>query len=161
MAHDGTSLDDVDRAILYHLQEDARRTTNADISDALDVSATTVGQRIADLEERGVIVTHESRVDYERAGFPHRLLLFCTAEQAARPPVAEEVLDLHGVIDVRELVTGEHNLHVEIVGRTRDEIVDTIASIEDNGVEVAESELVKNEYSQPFDHFRPGGEFDD
>lgn len=155
MADDRTALDDVDREILYHLQRDARQTTNAEISDEVGVSATTVGQRIADLEERGVIVTHESRVDYERAGFPHRLLLFCTADPVARPAIAEEILDLDGVVDVRELVTGEHNLHVEVVARTRDAVVDTIAQIEESGVDVDDSELVKDEYSRPFDSFRP------
>ncbi|SDQ62113.1 Lrp/AsnC family transcriptional regulator [Natronobacterium texcoconense] len=155
MVDETTALDEVERSILYHLQEDARNVTNAEISEAVGVSATTVGQRIADLEERGIVDTYHTMVDYERSGFPHRILLFCSVHPDDRHDAADDVIDVHGVISVRELITGNRNLHVEIVGRTREEIVDTISAIEHNGIAVEDSELIKNESRRPFDDFDP------
>lgn len=157
MADDSTVLDEVERRILYHLQRDARNTTNAEISDRVGVSATTVGQRIGDLEERGIIKTHHTMVDYERSGFPHRILLFCSVDPNDRRRIADDIIERRGVTSVRELISGDRNLHVEVVGRTRDELVETIAAIESDGVAVEDSELIKTERRQPFDDFRPGG----
>lgn len=155
MADDTITLDDIDRAILYELQIDARNTTNAEISEKVGVSATTVGQRIENLEDSGIIVTYHTMVNYERAGFPHRVLLFCTVHPDDRYDAADEILHFQGVISVRELISGECNLHIEAVGRTRDEIVETISTIEKNGVDVIDTEMIKNEWRQPFDNFDP------
>lgn len=155
MAGDSTALDELEREILYRLQCDARNVTNAELSDAVGVSATTIGQRIDDLEERGVIKTYHTMVNYETSGFPHRILLFCTVDPADRHTAADDIIDQYGVISVRELISGDRNLHVEIVGRTREEIVDTIAAIETCGIDVADSEMIKNETRNPFDSFRP------
>ncbi|GAB3666755.1 Lrp/AsnC family transcriptional regulator [Halopiger thermotolerans] len=157
MSGDSTDLDELERNILYRLQRDARNVTNASISDAIGVSATTVGQRIDDLEERGVIKTYHTMVDYETGGFPHRILLFCTVDPVDRHDAMDEVIDHHGVISVRELISGDRNLHVEVVGRTRDEVVDTIADIESIGVDVEDSEMIKAETREPFDDFQPDG----
>lgn len=154
MSDDSTALDEVERNILYHLQTDPRNITNAEISDRIGVSATTVGQRIDDLEARGIIRTYHTMVDYERSGFPHRLLLFCTVDLNDRRDIADELVEQHGVTSVRELITGDQNLHVEIVGRTREEIVDTITAIEADGVTVVDSELIKSERRRPFDDFQ-------
>lgn len=155
MTDDRTVLDEAEREILHHLQDDARSTTNAEISEKVGLSATTVGQRISELEDRGVIKTYHTMVDYEASGFPHRALLFCTVDAVDRREVGDELIEQHGVISIRELISGERNLHVEIVGRTRDEIVDTITAVEDCGVEVVDSEMIKNEERKPFDAFRP------
>lgn len=158
MADDSTALDEVDREILHYLQSDARNTTNADISEEVGVSATTVGQRISDLQDEGVIQTFHTMVDYEAGGFPHRLLVFCTVDPADRHEAADALLEQHGVISVRELITGECNMHVEVVGRSRQEVVETIGAIGDHGVDVVDSEMVKNEIRRPFDDFRPDDE---
>ncbi|PSQ16368.1 transcriptional regulator, partial [Halobacteriales archaeon QS_8_69_26] len=52
MTHD---LDNIDRGILYMLQEDARNTTSADIADKTGVSASTIRNRLERLEGDGVI----------------------------------------------------------------------------------------------------------
>ena len=49
------SLDDVDRGILFLLQEDARNTTIAEIAAEVEVSNSTVRNRIERLEESRVI----------------------------------------------------------------------------------------------------------
>jgi|AntDeeMetagen134_2_1112570.scaffolds.fasta_scaffold05149_4 DNA-binding Lrp family transcriptional regulator len=155
MPNNSIPLDETERAILYYLQNDARNITNAEIADKIDVSATTVGQRINDLEDRGIIQNYHTMVDYERGGFPHRILLLCTVQPDNRAEAADDVIDIDGVISVRELITGEENLHVEIIGHTREEVVDTISNIEQVGIEVVDSEIIKNECRQPFDSLKP------
>ena len=156
MGDSPTALDEVDRKILYHLQEDARNTTNTDLSDVVGVSATTIGQRIDDLEEDGTIQTYEAMLNYEQAGFPHRILLLCSVDPADRQEAADAIIDQHRVVSVRELISGEQNLHVEIVGRSRDEAVRSITAIEEAGVNVETSELIKSESRNPFDEFASG-----
>lgn len=156
MSHATNPLDEIEQAILYHLQADARNVTNTEISEHVDVSATTVGQRIADLEARGIIENYHTMVDYERSGFPHRILLRCTVPPDDRRETADELIDQHRVISVRELIAGNRNLNVEIVGHTRDELVETIATIERAGATVVDSEIIKNELRRPFDGFQPG-----
>lgn len=51
----GRDLDDVDRSILYMLQQDARNSTAQDIADRAGVSASTVRNRIDQLEADGII----------------------------------------------------------------------------------------------------------
>jgi DNA-binding Lrp family transcriptional regulator len=155
MSDERTVLDEIDKAILYHLQTSAREITNAEISDRVGVSATTIGQRIEDLQNEGVIKDYVTAVDYERAGYPHQMLLFCTVNPDDRHEAGNRIIDEHGVVSVRELISGERNLHVEIVGRTREEVVETIGAIEQNGVSVESSELIKDERRQPFDQFGP------
>jgi len=70
MPNNSIPLDETERAILYYLQNDARNITNAEIADKIDVSATTVGQRINDLEDRGIIQNYHTMVDYERVVSP-------------------------------------------------------------------------------------------
>ena len=89
-----SKLDEVDRAILHALQEDARNNTNAAISESVSVSASTVGKRIARLEDRGVIKAHRSEIDYEKAGFPMQVLFVCTASIAEREDLIERTLDV-------------------------------------------------------------------
>ncbi|WP_238532882.1 Lrp/AsnC family transcriptional regulator [Halalkalicoccus jeotgali] len=66
-------LDDLDREILYELQQDARKTTHEEISTTVGVSQSTVRNRITALEEAGVIKTYAPELDYERAGFSLRV----------------------------------------------------------------------------------------
>lgn len=148
---DRIEMDDVDRRILFELQCDARHLTNAEISEQVGVSATTVGQRIDNLQDAGVIQGYHTSLDYEKAGFPHHVLLLCTVPPTNRFEATENIIDIRGVVRVQELIKGEQNIHVEIVGRTREEIVETIGAIEESGIDVAGSEMVKTEHLQPFD----------
>ena len=44
------------------------------------------------------------------------MLLFCTAPIPDRGDLISDILDIHGVVSVQELVTGEENLLVTAVG---------------------------------------------
>jgi DNA-binding Lrp family transcriptional regulator len=96
-------LDDLDRQILYQLQADARRTSSGDIAERMDVSSSTVRNRIARLEEQGVIRSYHADVDYERAGFQLYTQIVCTAPIPERETLAETALEVSGVVEVQEV----------------------------------------------------------
>jgi DNA-binding Lrp family transcriptional regulator len=144
-----SKLDEVDQAILHALQEDARYNTNAAISDRVSVSASTVGKRIAKLEDQGIIKGHRSEIDYEAAGFPLQVLFICTVKIADRESLVKQTLGLNGVINVRELMTGQENVHIEVVGATNDDITHIAYELDDMGYTVTDEILMRAEYTQP------------
>ncbi|ODR80323.1 transcriptional regulator [Haladaptatus sp. W1] len=147
------TLDEVDRGILHLLQQDARNVTTTEIGDAVGVSASTVGNRLRELREKGVIDGYYPQIDYHDAGFPLRVLFICTAPIPDREALAERALDAPGVVTVKEIMAGVENLHVEAVATTRDDVADVARKLDELGLEVVEEVLVKNEHVQPFDHF--------
>ncbi len=154
MSHD--TLDDVDRGILHLLQEDARNMTTTEIGDAVGVSASTVGNRLQRLEESGVIRGYHPQIDYHDAGFPLRVLFICTASIPEREELAAEALDAPGVVNVKEIMVGVQNLHVEAVATTREDVTTIGKKLDEIGLDVVDELLVKDELRQPYDHFGEG-----
>lgn len=146
-------LDEVDRAILHALQEDARNATTTGIGEDVGVSASTVRNRIERLEDEGVIEGYQPKLNYEHAGFPLRLVFICTAPPDDRSALAETVLDVHGVLDVRELVTSEQNLLVEAVAMDTTDVVEITRLLNEQAIDVVSSEIVASHHSQPFGYF--------
>ena len=146
-------LDNVDRGILYMLQEDARNTTSADIADKTGVSASTIRNRLERLETDGVVKGYHPEIDYGAANLPLRVMFVITAPPKQRSDVMEKLLDVQGVIDIREMVTGRRNIQTEVVGRDTSDIVRITDAIHDLGVEVESSEIMKRRRIQPFNHF--------
>jgi DNA-binding Lrp family transcriptional regulator len=153
-------LDSIDRAILFALQEDARHNTNAEISEQVDVSASTVGKRIAALEARGAITGYRPELDYEEAGFTLHALFVCTAPIADRRDLIDETLDVPGVVNVRELMTGQENVHILVTGASNDDITRIAHALDDMGFSASDEILMRAEYNQPSVHFGAMG-FDD
>jgi Lrp/AsnC family leucine-responsive transcriptional regulator len=151
MAED--DIDDVDRAILHALQADARNTSSGDIAERTGTSDSTVRKRIQRLESEGVIKGYSADVDYQRSGYPLRMLLFCTASIPERGDLLPEILTIDGVVSVQELVTGEQNLLVTVVGESDDDITPVAQELLDMGVTVADEVLVRSHESTPFSAF--------
>lgn len=150
-------LDDVDKGIIYLLQQDARKRTVADISDRVGVSSSTVANRIDRLEERGVIQGYHTIVDYMEAGLGHHLLVTATVPLAEREELLADIMETSGVVSVRELLTNNANLSLEVVGHTQEEIEDTLAELDSHGVQIERTEIMKQELAKPYNHF--GQEF--
>ncbi|MFB6141030.1 MAG: Lrp/AsnC family transcriptional regulator [Halosimplex sp.] len=146
-------LDDVDREILAALQEDARNLSSGEIADRTDASSSTVRKRIQRLESEGVIKGYSADVDYQKSGYPLRMLLFCTAPIPERGDLIGDILDISGVISVQELVTGEQNLLVTAVGESDDDITPVAQELLDMGLTVADEVLVRSHETTPFDDF--------
>lgn len=143
------SLDEIDHAILHALQEDARNNTNATISERVSVSDSTVGKRISRMEDGGIIKGYQPTIDYDEAGFPIQVLFICTAAIAERESLIENTLGLDGVINVRELMTGEKNVHILVIGSSNDDITRIAHELDNMGYRVTDEILMRDEYNQP------------
>ncbi|WP_226022680.1 Lrp/AsnC family transcriptional regulator [Halomicrobium salinisoli] len=146
-------LDNVDRGILHELQVDARNRTAQEIADKVDVSASTVRNRIRELEDGGVIEGYHPKIDYEAADLPLQILFVCSAPPAERAEIVEKILDVRGVVDVRETLTGSCNLYVEAVGTGTSDTVRITDALHETGLSIDSSEIMRQRRVQPFNHF--------
>ncbi|MEF8788650.1 MAG: winged helix-turn-helix transcriptional regulator [Haloarculaceae archaeon] len=146
-------IDDVDRAVLHALQEDARNTSSGDIAERTGTSDSTVRKRIQRLESDGIIKGYRAEVDYQRSGYPLRMLLFCTAAIPERGDLVPRILEIDGVVSVQELVTGERNLLVTAVGRSDSDITPVAQELLEMGLTVADEVLVRSHETTPFGGF--------
>ncbi|MBX0297653.1 Lrp/AsnC family transcriptional regulator [Haloarcula nitratireducens] len=149
----GRDLDDVDRSILYLLQQDARNKTAQEIGDTAGVSASTVRNRIEQLEQDGIIKGYHPEVDYEAANLPLQVTFVISAPPTELKQYLEDIRAIQGVIDVREMLTGRRNMHVDVVGTSTSDITRITDAIHDIGVKIESSEMMRRRHVQPFNHF--------
>ena len=147
------AIDDVDEAILHALQEDARNISSGDIAERTGTSSSTVRKRIQRLESDGVVKGYSAEIDYQQSGYPLRMLLFCTAPIPERGEQIPAILDIDGVVSVQELVTGERNLLVTVVGETDSDITPVAQELLDLGLTVVDEVLVRSHETTPFGEF--------
>ncbi|SDR42751.1 Lrp/AsnC family transcriptional regulator [Natronobacterium texcoconense] len=150
---DSLTLDDVDRGILHMLQQDARNHSPAAIAEEVDVAPNTVRNRIERLEEHGVIEGYNPHINYERAGFQLHVLFVCTVPVSDRHALAEQALEIEGVVRVIEALSGSENLILEAVGEDSDDITGIATQLEDVGCTIRDEQFLKEMHVQPFDHF--------
>ncbi|WP_336000071.1 Lrp/AsnC family transcriptional regulator [Halorientalis halophila] len=152
---DIVELDALDRHIVYRLQENARKTSASTIAEETNVAASTVRNRISQLEEKGVIEGYYLDVNYERAGFQLHTLIVCNAEIPERESLSRRALEIEGVVAVREVMTGSENVHVEVVGRDGDDLSRIGQELDALGLEVVDEDIIRNEYVHPYEGFSP------
>ncbi len=145
--------DDVDKAIIHALQEDARNMSSGDIAERTGTSDSTVRKRIQRLESEGIIKGYSAEIDYQRSGYPLRMLLYCTAPIPERGDHIPDILDIDGVVSVQELVTGNENLLVTAVGESDDDITPVAQKLLDMGLSVSDEVLVRGHETTPFGGF--------
>lgn len=148
-------LDDLDRHIIYRLQQNARKTSASTIAEEKGVAASTVRNRIGRLEEAGVIDGYYLDVDYERAGFQLHTLIVCNAPIPEREQLARDALEIAGVVAVREVMTGSENVHVEVVGRDGDDLSRIGQELDALGLAVVDEDIIRSEYVHPYEGFAP------
>ena len=146
-------LDDLDRAILHALQDNARKMSTSTIADRMDVASSTVRTRIRNLEEAGVITGYHAEVDYEAADFQLHTLIVCTAPVPDRERLAQAALETEGVVAVREVMTGNENVHVEVVGCDGDDLSRIGRELDEIGFEIEDEDIIRNEYVRPYSGF--------
>jgi DNA-binding Lrp family transcriptional regulator len=149
----GRDLDDVDRSVLYLLQQDARNTTAQDMADSVGVSASTIRNRIDQLEADGIIEGYHPEIDYEAANLPLQITFVISAPPTELQDYSEQIRRIQGVIDVREMLTGRRNIHVDVVGTSSNDITRITDAIHELGVEIESSEMLRRRHVQPFNHF--------
>lgn len=107
----------LDRRILRALQEDARRS-NRQLARELDVAATTVGNHLADLEERGVVRGYRADIDYRKLGLGLVAVTRIKARGEALPAIVRALTEHPSLTHVYE-ITGEFD--VMVIGRFANE----------------------------------------
>lgn len=148
-----TPLDDLDRGILQLLQRDARNLTAVDLAEKVGTSDGTVRNRIRNLEKRGIVEGYVPIVDYEAAGYPLQLRIMCSAPIVEREQLAEEAIEVAGVVEVHEVMTGRNNVEVKAVATRHDDLTRIATTLDSMGLEVESEELIRHHYFRPFDHF--------
>jgi DNA-binding Lrp family transcriptional regulator len=151
------ALDEVDRGILFALQQDARNTPIADIAEEVEVSASTVRNRIERLEDEGIIEGYYPKINYEEANYPLHVLFVCSAPAEERETLAREAITQHGVVDVREMLTSKRNIHVEVIATDTRDMTRITNDLSKMGFEIDSSEIMTNHYTRPWSEF----EYDD
>lgn len=149
----GRDLDAVDRSIIYLLQRDARHKTVKEIADKVGVSTSTVRNRINRLEEDGIIKGYHPEIDYEAVNLPLQLVFVITPPPNKLQEYSKQIRGIQGVVDVREMLTGRRNLHVDVVGTSVSDMTRITDAIHDVGVEIESAEMTRKRHIQPFDHF--------
>ena len=150
-------LDNVDKGILYLLQKDARRNTTEDMAEKVGVSSSTVANRINSLEERGVIIDYHPIIKYSETGLGHHLLVTATVPLQDREKMVDDLMEVSGIVSIRELLTNSENLSLEVVGRTSEDIEETLETLDSLGADIERMEMMKQEQTNPYNHF--GEEF--
>lgn len=148
-------LDEVDRRIIYRLMEDARNTSAPDIAEEVNVSAGTIRNRIHRLEDLGILSGYHAGVNFELADGKLTNVFVCSAPVTDREKSAKQVLQIPGVIDVRELMAGQRNLHVTAIGNDMNDMTRIARAIEALGIEIEDEDLVQRQYSRPYHYFGP------
>ena len=147
-------IDRTDMAILYLLQENARNHTTEAIAEKVGVSSTTVGTRIRNMEEEGIIKGYNPVINYERIGFDHHYVAICTVPLETHEEYTKEIIEnVSGVVRVRKYLTTTQNLSVEIVSFNREKFEKSLGELIDLGININRFELVNSEESCPFNHF--------
>jgi len=148
-------LDEIDRLALYYLGSDARNTTATEIAEQVNVSAGTVRNRLKQLEQHGIIRGYPAHIDYERADGLLTGLFVCSASVSERDRLTREILDISGVVNVRDVMSGDDGLHVKAVGEDTTSLQRIASEIEGLGVAIEDESLIKEEYHQPYQPYGP------
>lgn len=108
---------DLDMRLLRALRVDARRS-NRQLAADLGVAATTVGKRLADLEERGIIRGYRPDVDYRKLGLGLVAVTRIKARGEELPRIVASLTSHPQLTHVYE-TTGEFD--VMVIGRFANE----------------------------------------
>lgn len=144
-------LDDIDRIVLRHLQDDAR-LTNAELARRVDLSAQALQKRLRKLEKRGVIERYVTLVNREALGFDMLCFVQVTLrrhEPAAIARFRDVVQALPEVLECHHL-TGEYDYLLKVVVRNRKHLeqflVETLTPIP--GMDKIRTSLVLSEIKE-------------
>lgn len=145
-------LDGTDRRILHELMIDARNASASEIAEELDVSAGTVRYRIDRLEEEGIIRRYTTVIDFEQIG---RLasVFMCTVPADSREESAVAAWSIPGVMSVRVLMAGQHDLQIVAVGETTTDLREIARSLAEFEIDIQSEKLLQTEIRGSYEQF--------
>lgn len=143
-------LDEVDARILTLLQDDARYTAT-DLAAEVGVSDNTIHNRMARLEEAGAIERYTAVIDPRQVGGQFYYHFTGTTPINDRSEVAEQIISYPEVVEVTELMTGQENLHIKLVGKTDKDITRMAEQLDELNLEINDENLIRAEHTNPID----------
>jgi Lrp/AsnC family transcriptional regulator for asnA, asnC and gidA len=105
-------LDEVDRAILDHLQSDAR-TPFSEIARDVDMSSATIHARVNRLEDAGVIEGYHASLDPAALGYGSSAIIGLQVEQDREQDALDRLEAIDGVQEVH-LTTGSWDVLLRV-----------------------------------------------
>lgn len=85
--------------------------------------------------------------------FAEYTLIVCTAPIPEREELARGALDVPGVVDVQEVMTGAENVHVSAVGSDGDDLTRIGRELDELGLEFADEDIIRDTYTCPYHGF--------
>ena len=98
----------LDARLLNALLADGRASLRS-LAEELDVSVTTVSNHLSTLEDEGVVVGYEPRLDYERLGYDVTAIIHLKVEGNQLEEMTERLQGHEQVVSVYE-VTGDYDI---------------------------------------------------
>ncbi|RWZ64598.1 Lrp/AsnC family transcriptional regulator [Labedella populi] len=98
----GGTIDDVDAAIIEHLQKDARIPNNH-LAERVGIAPSTCIARVRSLIDRGVVTGFEAKVDPAALGLGLQALISVSVRSGARHRMAEFSAEMRRMPDVLQL----------------------------------------------------------
>ncbi|WP_440771438.1 winged helix-turn-helix transcriptional regulator [Natronorubrum sp. DTA28] len=148
-------LDDVNKRIIHALMGDARNTSAPMIAEEVGVSPATIRNRISQLEDAGIIRGYHANVDFDAADEMLTTLYVATAPIEERARLAQQARTITGVVNVREFMAGEENLHVLATGDTIEAVNDVARELTTLGIGIDDEKFLRTEQFQSYQPFGP------
>ena len=99
-------MDDLDRAIIAHLQTDGRMSATA-LAAEIGLSVAPCHRRIRELERSGVITGYRATLDPQKVGLGFEALVFVTLKDRSR------LKDFESAVETESLIVEAHRLFGE------------------------------------------------
>ena len=152
----GYHLDAVDSKILTLLQEDARQSATT-LAARIGVSDNTIHNRIDRLETAGVITGYRPLLDADPVGFGLHVLFICSVSINERAEVAANVRSIPEVTEVTELMSGNENLLVKVIGADDSSINRTARKLDQLRLEIEDPVIISTTHNDPIDFAQLNG----
>jgi Lrp/AsnC family transcriptional regulator for asnA, asnC and gidA len=124
-ARQQSRVDDLDLAILRHLQSDGRKSFSI-IADDLDVTVTTVSKRVKRMIRDDILLI-EGFVQYHAVGFNAPAMIGVSIEPKKIEEASRKIAALPEVV-VAAITTGEYDLILEVVCRDAGHLSELVIS---------------------------------
>jgi DNA-binding Lrp family transcriptional regulator len=127
-------MDEIDRAILHHVQADGRLANN-ELADRVGLSPSPCLRRVRNLEREGVIAGYTAVLDRRRSGLTYEPLVWVTLGEVTRASLVEFEAAVDGVPEIVEALRmmGQPDYLLRVVTADADAFealyIDTLATL--------------------------------
>lgn len=136
-------IDEINKKILYLLQKDARMTYK-DIARELNRSESTVRDRMAILEEQGVIKSYSAIIDKEKVGLNCNARISAKVDPSNLDHYMKELQKLEVIYQIDQM-SGNHNLQFSVAAKDYDHLTSILKEqISPIGIKNIEINIIMN-----------------